>query len=189
MHEVGLDEKPRLAAAGAAHHQHVFVARCLWVLGSAVHGQPLRLGENDVVGKGGVYIGLDVLSVAPSCAAVLDILPKLPRVLPLDVDGKPDEQGGGNAHAQVDGVKAGQRRLERGGEALHDVQRLLREVRAGSQPRRLPQLGGKERDKNVGEVGKQELFYVDLFHSSSPLSLFRALSGVRDSTFALSARS
>ena len=88
----------------------------------------------------------------PSCAAVLDILPKLPRVLPLDVDGKPDEQGGGNAHAQVDGVKAGQRGLERGGEALHDVQRLLREVRAGSQPRRLPQLGGKERDKNVGEV-------------------------------------
>ena len=65
MHEVGLDEKPRLAAAGAAHHQHVFVARCLWVLGSAVHAQPLRLGENDVVGKGGVYIGLDVLSVAP----------------------------------------------------------------------------------------------------------------------------
>ena len=125
MHEVGLDEKPRLAAAGAAHHQHVFVPRGFRVLGSAVHGQPLRLGENDVVGKGGVYIGLDVLCVAPSCAAILDILPKLPRVLPLDVDGKPDEQGGSNAHAQVDGVKAGQRRLERGGEALHDVQRLL----------------------------------------------------------------
>ena len=61
----------------------------------------------------------------PSCAAVLDILPKLPRVLPLDVDGKPDEKGGGNAHAQVDGVEAGERGLKCGGEALHDVQRLL----------------------------------------------------------------
>ena len=125
LHEVGLDEKPRLAAAGAAHHQHVFVPRGFRVLGAAVHGQPLRLGENDVVGKGGVYIRLDVLRAAPSRAAVLDILPKLPRVLPLDVDGKPDEQGGGNAHAQVDGVEAGERGLKRGGEALHDVQRLL----------------------------------------------------------------
>ena len=169
--------------------EYVLVPRRFRVLGSAVHGQPLRLGENDVVGKGGVYIRLDVLRVSPSCAAVLDILPKLPRVLPLDVDGKPDEQGGGNAHAQVDGVKAGKRGLKRGGESLHDVQRLLREVRAGSQPRRLPQLGGKERDKDIGEVGKQELLYVDLLHSSSPLSLLRDLSGVRDSTFALSARS
>ena len=110
MHEIWLNEKPRLAAAGAAHHQYVLVPRRFRVLGSAVHGQPLRLGENDVVGKGGVSVGLDVLRVAPSCAAVLDIFPKLPRVLPLDVDGKPDEQGGGNAHAQVDGVEAGQRR-------------------------------------------------------------------------------
>ena len=46
-------------------YQYVFVSRRFRVLGSAVHGQPLRLGENDVVGKGGVYIGLDVLRVAP----------------------------------------------------------------------------------------------------------------------------
>ena len=65
LHEVGLDEKPCFAAAGAAYYQYVFVSRGFRVLGSAVHGQPLRLGENDVVGKGGVYIGLDVLRVAP----------------------------------------------------------------------------------------------------------------------------
>ena len=65
LHEVGLDEKPRLAAAGAAYYQYVFVSRRFRVLGSAVHGQPLRLGENDVVGKGGVYIRLDVLRVSP----------------------------------------------------------------------------------------------------------------------------
>ncbi len=125
LHEVGLDEKPRLAAAGAAHHQYVLVPRGFRVLGSAVHGQPLRLGENDVVGKGGVYIGLDVLCVAPSCAARTLHFCGTFGVLPLDVDGKPDEQGGGNAHAQVDGVEAGERGLKRGGEALHDVQRLL----------------------------------------------------------------
>ena len=65
MHEVWLNEKSRLAAAGAAHHQHVLVPRGFRVLGSAVHGQPLCLGENDVVGKGGVSVGLDVLRVAP----------------------------------------------------------------------------------------------------------------------------
>ena len=65
LHKIRLDEKARLAAAGAAYHQHVLVPRRFRVLGSAVHGQPLRLGENDVVGKGGVYIGLDVLCVAP----------------------------------------------------------------------------------------------------------------------------
>ena len=65
LHEVWLNEKPRLAAAGAAHHQHVFVPRGFRVLGSAVHGQPLRLGENDVVGKGGVSVGLDVLCISP----------------------------------------------------------------------------------------------------------------------------
>ena len=65
MHEVWLNEKPRLAAAGAAYHQYVLVPRCFRVLWSAVHGQPLRLGENDVVGKGGVSVGLDVLRVSP----------------------------------------------------------------------------------------------------------------------------
>ena len=65
LHDGRFDKEPRLAAAGAAHHQHVFVPRGFRVLGSAVHGQPLRLGENDVVGKGGVSVGLDVLCVAP----------------------------------------------------------------------------------------------------------------------------
>ena len=65
LHEVGLDEKPCFAAAGAAYHQYVFVSRRFRVLGSAVHGQPLRLGENDVVGKGGVSVGLDVLGGSP----------------------------------------------------------------------------------------------------------------------------
>lgn len=61
--------------------------------------------------------------------------------------------------------------------------------KAKSRQPTIPEQMKQAEQQLAGEVGKQEFFYVDLFHSSSPLSLFRALSGVRDSTFALSARS
>ena len=63
--EINITALPSLASLIISFCISVFVPRGFRVLGSAVHGQPLRLGENDVVGKGGVYIGLDVLRVAP----------------------------------------------------------------------------------------------------------------------------
>ena len=65
LHEVGLDEKPRLAAAGAAHHQHVFVPRRLGVFGTVGHHEPLGLGENDVVLKLRIDVRGDILGLAP----------------------------------------------------------------------------------------------------------------------------
>ena len=46
LHQVRLDEKPRLAGTGATDYQHVFVPGRLGVLRSAVHGKPFRLREN-----------------------------------------------------------------------------------------------------------------------------------------------
>ena len=65
LHQVGLDKKSRLAAAGTADHQHIFVPGGLGVFGPAVHRQPFGLREQDVVFKYGVDVGVDVLCSAP----------------------------------------------------------------------------------------------------------------------------
>ena len=63
LEQVGLDEEPRLAAAGSANDQDIFVSCVLGFLRAARHGDPLRLGEKDVLGKVLVhvrgYIGRD----------------------------------------------------------------------------------------------------------------------------------
>ena len=65
LHEVRFDEESRLAAARTADHQHVFVSRRSRVFGAAVHRQPLGLRQDDVVGKYGIDIRLDVLRRSP----------------------------------------------------------------------------------------------------------------------------
>mgnify|MGYP002109329490 CR=1 FL=1 len=125
LHQIGFDEKAGFAAAGAAYHQHVFVPRRLGVFGTVGHHEPLGLGENDVVLKLRIDVRGDILGLAPTGRAVFQIFAEFLCVLALDVHDKTNEQGGRNAHAQVDGVEAGQRRPERGGKALHEVQRIL----------------------------------------------------------------
>ena len=166
MEQIGLQPKAGLARTAAADDQDIFVPRRFRVLGSAVHGQPLRLGENDVVGKGGVYIGLDVLCAAPTGAAVLQIFAKFLGVFALDIDRQPNGDGGGNAHAQVNGMKAGDKGVKRRVQAGHNVQQLRGSVRTGSQPHRLADLGGQQRDEHIRNIGKDELFDVDLLHRS-----------------------
>ena len=65
LHKVRLDEKPRLAAAGAAHHQHVLIPRRLGVFGAVGHHEPLCPGENDVVLKLRIDVRGDILGLAP----------------------------------------------------------------------------------------------------------------------------
>lgn len=47
-------------------NEDVLVPRVLRLLGTAVHGQRLGLGEDDVVGELVIHIGLDVLWPSPS---------------------------------------------------------------------------------------------------------------------------
>jgi len=65
LHEIGFEEKPRLTGAGTADDKHILVPRCLGVLWAAVHCQPFRLREDDVVAKDRVDIGPNVLRRAP----------------------------------------------------------------------------------------------------------------------------
>lgn len=74
LHEVGLDEKPCFAAAGAADDKHVFVSCILRVLRAAAHHQPFGLRQQHVIFKHGVDIWLYILGIAPTCRAVLHAL-------------------------------------------------------------------------------------------------------------------
>ena len=65
LQEIGLDPKSRLAAAGAAYDQDIFVPGRLGVFGPAGHGEALGLGQDDVVLKFGGHVRLDVLGIAP----------------------------------------------------------------------------------------------------------------------------
>ena len=117
MHEVGLDVKPRLAAAGAADHQHILVPGCLGVFWPPGHGQAFGLGQQDVVFKLGVDIGRNVLGGAPPGRAVFFTLAVLLGVLALAVHDEPDSHRSNNAHTQVKRMQAGQRVCKGGGDA------------------------------------------------------------------------
>ncbi len=89
MQEVRLEPKPRLAAAGAAHHQHVFVPGVLGVRRTVGHHQPFRFGQDDVVGKLGSHERLNVLRSAPPGRAVLHAVAVLLGVFATQVHRQP----------------------------------------------------------------------------------------------------
>ena len=60
LHKVGLKPESRFAAAGASNDEHVLITRRLRVFGSVVHGQALRLREDDVVLEVGINIRRNV---------------------------------------------------------------------------------------------------------------------------------
>ena len=152
LHEVGLKPEAGLAAAGAADHQHVFVPCRLGVLWPIVHGQALGLRQDDVVGKDGIDVGRDVLRRSPAGRAVFHVFSELLGILALDVDRQPDQACRQDAYAEIDRVKAGGQGRKRRFAALQNMQGLCGEIRARSQPCRLPQLGAQQREQKIGAV-------------------------------------
>ena len=65
LHKRRLDEKPGLAAAGTTDYKNVLVAGIFRLLRAAVHGEPFRLREGDIVLKYRVCVRLYVLGVSP----------------------------------------------------------------------------------------------------------------------------
>ena len=124
MEQIGLQPKAGLARTAAADDQDIFVPRRFRVFWAAVHRQPLRLRENDVVFKRGIDVGLDVLGGSPTGAAVFQIFAEFLGIFALDIDRQPNGDGGSNAHAQVNGMKAGDKGVERRVQTGHNVQQL-----------------------------------------------------------------
>ena len=65
LKQVRFQPKPGLAAAGAAHHQHVFISGILGVRRTVGHHQALCFGQNDIVLKLRSHERLNVLGGAP----------------------------------------------------------------------------------------------------------------------------
>ena len=65
LHQIWLYKKPCLAGAGTADDEYVLVSSVLRLFRTAVHGQELRLRQNDIVGKLRVHVRLDVLRLTP----------------------------------------------------------------------------------------------------------------------------
>ena len=74
-------------------------------------------------------------------------------------------------------MKAGERRLKSGGKSIHQAQQLGRSVRARGQPPCLAQLGSIQADQQIGQVGEQKFFQIELSHRSCSLRFSRFGTG------------
>ena len=80
-------------------------------LGAAVHGQPFRLRQQDVIFENGVDKRLDVLARSPARRAILTSFAELLRVLAfLRIHGKPEQQPGKQTDEQIGRMETWQRR-------------------------------------------------------------------------------
>ena len=125
LHQIGFDKKPRLARAGAADDEDVFISCGLCIFRTAVHGEPFSLRQNDVVLEFWVDVWPDVLSRTPACRAVLDVVAVLLSVLAAKIDCEPQQQPADEINTEVEGVKARKRVAERGGDRTNKAQELL----------------------------------------------------------------
>ena len=178
LEERRLDKEPCLSAAGTTDDQDIFIPGILGFLGTARHGDPLRLGHGDVVEKILVHVRGDVGRRAPTGAPVLDTAAVFLRVLALGVDRQPDQHCAGGAHAQVHQVEAGRQTGKGRRKALPNVEQLLRGVRPRSQPHTLTELVKEIHEDEIREV-EDELFFQLVGHRATSRSLVLTFSRSR----------
>ena len=116
-------------------------------------------------------------TITPAGRTVFHVLAVLLGVLALEVNSQPQGSPAAEAHQQVNRVKAGERRLKGGGKSIHQAQQLGRSVHARSQPPCLTQLGGIQADQQIGQVGEQKFFQIELSHRSCSLRFSRFGTG------------
>jgi hypothetical protein len=81
LHKRRFDEKPCLAAAGTADHKDIFVSCIFRLLRAAVHGEPFRLCQWDIVLKYRVCVRLYIVGGSPTRGTVLNAFAVFLRVL------------------------------------------------------------------------------------------------------------
>ena len=175
LEQVGLDKEPRLAAAGTADDQNILIPSVLGFLGTARHGDPFRLGEEDVLEEVRVCVGGDVGRGAPAGTPVLDASAVFLRVLALGVDRQPDQHRAGGAHAQVQQMEAGRQAGKGRRKALPDVEQLLRGVHPRGEPHALAELVKQIHEDEIWEV-EDELLFQLVGHRATSRSLVLTFS-------------
>ena len=112
LKQIGLDVVAGFSAAAASDHQDVEIDIPLFRIGNLSKGQPLRIGQQDILGEIGVDERRYIFFVAPSGRAVFFSMPILFRILDLRPDHQTQQHSRRCAHQQVKGMKAGKRVLK-----------------------------------------------------------------------------
>ena len=160
LHQVRLDKKPRLAAAGPADDQHVFVAGILRLTAEGLHGQPLGSGEDDVLLRVGVYKGRYVLCGAPAGGTVLHALAQLLPVQVVQVLEGCKQQRSHYPGEEVNGPEAGQR-IDKGvTEPFQRRRRFPERCLALLMPIQPKHFVGQIAHKQVWEKENQNLLFI-----------------------------
>lgn len=190
MHEIRLDEKPRLTGTRSADDQHILVSGMGGILRSAGHHQPLCRGQDDVIPRISGHVRRYILLVAPTGAAVLDVLPVLLRVLAFDIYNKPDNHSTGNTDQEI--KPRGRKEVTEGRrKALTEPQHFSGSVNPGRKADRLAELCKYPYKDQI----RQMRYNISLDNivlaqrSGPPCSLLRTRSLPMDCTISLNLRS
>ena len=85
LHEVGLHIESCFTGSGSTDDDHIFVSCILRKFRAAVHSQPLRLCQDDIIFKYRINKWFNVFFISPSCRTVFFALPELFCIFPFHV--------------------------------------------------------------------------------------------------------
>ena len=160
MQQRRLTEEPRLAAAGTADHQNVFISGILRLLWTARHRDPFRLRHGDVLEKVLVHVGSDICRCTPSGRTILDPVAVFLGVLAFQVDRHAKDHRTGYADQQVRGMETEPRGGKCCREAAPDRKQLAGEVSAGRKPESLCQLIEGIHEQKIRKVQQKTFFFI-----------------------------
>ena len=162
MQQRRLTEEPRLATAGTADHQNVFISGILRLLWTARHCDPLRLRHGDVLEKVLVHVGSNIRRRTPAGRTILDPVAILLSVLAFQVDRHAKDHCTGYADQQVRGMKTEPRGGKCCREAVPDRKQLAGKVSTGRKPESLCQLIEGIHEQKIREIQQKQFFHVHL---------------------------
>ena len=174
LHQIRLEPEAGLAGTAAADDQNVLVAGILGVLGTAGHGKPLGLGQNDVILEHRVDVGGNILMGAPSGRTILHVVAVIfwrsclsdtpPAAGQRRSKAPPANPAGAGWATSSPAPPAGWRRM-RASWQTHPRR---------SPAARLPQVGCEQAQQEVGQVQQNQLFDIQLLHRSSSFRRLRS---------------
>ena len=162
MQQRRLTEEPRLAAAGTADHQNVFISGILRLLWTARHRNPFRLRHGDVLEKVLVHVGSNIRRRTPAGRTILDPVAILLSVLAFQVDRHAKDHCTGYADQKVHGMETEPRGGKRRREAVSDGEQLVGKVSTGRKPESLCQLIEGIHEQKIRKVQQKQFFHVHL---------------------------
>lgn len=162
MQQRRLTEEPRLAAAGTADHQNVFVSGILRLLWTARHCDPLRLRHRDVLEKVLVHVGSDICRCSPAGRTIFDSVAVFLCVLAFQIDRHAKDHRTRYADQQVRGMETEPRGGKRRREAVPNGEQLAGKVSTGRKPESLCQLIEGIHEQKIRKVQQKQFFHVHL---------------------------